>query len=158
MAETLDEPTGVREQDLHGTWRLHDWVIDYDDGRPASFPFGADATGLLIYAADGHVSAAIGRGGRARLSRDDIRRAPEAEKAAAFDSYFHYAGTWRLEGGQVVHEVTQSLNPNFVGTVQVRDLDLQGDRLELRAVVPTLSGATMTNRLVWRRATPRRGR
>jgi hypothetical protein len=76
---------------------------------------------------------------------------------AAFESYFSYAGRYTLrtlEGQpQVVHQVTMSLNPNFVGSEQVRDMhfDAQG-RLTLSAS-DTLPGSTVDrhHRLTWER-------
>lgn len=85
------------------------------------------------------------------MSNENVRQAPMAEKAAAFDSYFHYAGTWRIDGEQVIHAVEHALNPNFVGTDQVRDMDYSGDQLILSASHRTASGAEMRNMLVWRR-------
>ena len=142
----------VEASDLVGAWRLDDWTIEYDDGRPSSHPFGDDARGLLIYAAGGAMSVSVTRAERARLSRENVRTAPEAERAAAFDTYFAYAGRWRLEDGQMIHEVDQALNPNFITTAQPRRIEHHGDRLILSAAQQTASGATMKNRLTWRRA------
>ena len=144
---------------LQGSWHLVCWDIQYSDGRPATLPFGADATGLLCYTDDGRMSACIARAGRQPLSQDSPRNAPEAERLAAFESYFQYAGRYRLEpkgaGRQVVHEVTHALNPNFVGSRQVRQVDLTPDgRLTLSAT-DALQGSTVQrhHRLVWERRT-----
>ena len=84
------------------------------------------------------MNACIGRAGRPRLSSDSVRSAPEAERLAAFESWFQYAGPYSLResGGrlQVVPRVTPALNPNFVGTQQVRNVDLHAEG------TPTLSG------------------
>ena len=140
-----------------GAWHLVRWDITYGDGRAPSLPYGAEATGLIVYTPDGWMSASIARGGRRKLSSDSVRSAPEAERLAAFESYFTYAGPYRLQhqGGQaqVVHTVLHSLNPNFVGTEQVRDMnfDAQG-RLTLSAS-DTLPGSTVVrhHRLQWER-------
>ena len=50
----------------------------------------------------------------------------KAQKSAAFDSYFHYAGPWRIEGEEVVHEVAMSLNPDMTGTEQRRLAQFDG--------------------------------
>jgi len=134
---------------LHGTWHLVRWEIA--TGGRATQPFGEGATGLLIYAPDGHMSACIAGAGRKPLSSAP-RGAPLMEKAAALDSYFHYAGTWRLiDGPRVEHRVTHALNPNFVGTVQHRHVHLQGDRMVLSAAEPTPGGTIRQHRLSWRR-------
>ena len=138
-----------------GAWHLVRWDITYGDGRSPSLPYGADATGLILYTPDGWMSASIARGGRRKLSTDSVRSAPEAERLAAFESYFTYAGPYRLQqqGGQaqVVHKVLHSLNPNFVGTEQVRDMNFDGQgRLTLSAS-DILPGSTVArhHRLQW---------
>lgn len=143
---------------LLGTWSLLRWEIAYDDGRPTTLPFGTQATGLIVYSSDGWMSACIAQGGRAALSSASVRQAPEAERLAAFESYFHYAGRYRLRQGeqglQVLHEVTHSLNPGFVGSQQVREVhfDAQGVlTLSASERVPDAS-ALRHHRLLWQRA------
>lgn len=149
---------GSVDNPLLGTWHLVRWEIAYGDGRPASLPFGADATGLILYTTDGTMNACIARGARPRLSSDSVRSAPEAERLAAFESYFQYAGPYSIRGEpgrqQVVHRVTHALNPNFVGTEQVRDMAFSdgGNTLTLSAS-DTVPGTDVArhHRLVWRR-------
>jgi hypothetical protein len=140
------------EQDLVGAWRLERWDITYDDGRAATFPFGQDAIGLLMYTPDGQMSASISRTGRGRIANPSMRHAPTGEKAAAFESYFSYAGRFSVCGGTVVHHVSVALNQNFVGSDQVRDMRLEGDTLTLSAS-DLLPGTTVTrlHRLLWRK-------
>jgi hypothetical protein len=149
--------TGAPSNPLLGAWHLVRWDITYGDGRAATLPYGADAAGLIVYAGDGWMSACIARAQRPRLSSDSVRKAPAAESIAAFESYFSYAGpyTFRLHEGraQVVHQVTMSLNPNFVGTEQVRDMHFDADgRLTLSAsdLVPHRTVARH-HRLLWER-------
>ncbi len=144
---------------LQGTWQLVQWEITYDDGRAPSLPYGAAASGLIVYSDDGWMNACIARDGRARLSSESVRGAPEAERLSAFESYFQYAGCYEVrekEGGgqQVVHTVRQSLNPNFVGTQQVRDMHFDGQgglTLSASDMVPG-TGVARHHRLVWKRA------
>jgi hypothetical protein len=138
---------------LVGAWRLVSWTIEYPANGRVTQPFGAVPEGLLVYSADGHMSAAMQRPGRARLSRADPNAVGDAEKAAAFAGYLHYAGTWSVAGGAVVHAVELAMNPNLVGTRQVRHASLEGDRLELRAEEPLESpGQVRRHRILWRRA------
>lgn len=141
MALTTDQ--------LVGTWQLQRWLCRYEDGT-ATEPFGAGAEGLLLYSADGWMSACIMASGRPRLSAANPREAPQGERAAAFDGYFSYAGRWRIVEGRVQHEVTLALNPGMVGTLQLRDAELAGSGLTLSAAEP-VRGGTRLHRLVWRR-------
>lgn len=138
---------------IHGAWILEAWRIDYGDGRPASFPFGEDARGLLLYTQDGYMSAGISSTGRAGFGGASVRHATAAERARAFDSHFHYQGRFAIEGESIVHTVSDALNPDFVGTRQVRRARLEGEVLELSAE-DLLPGTPVVRRHVlrWRRA------
>ena len=148
---------------LVGTWHLVRWEITYGDGRPSTLPFGAEATGFILYTADGHMSACIARPGRRPLSSESVRSAPAPERLAAFESYFQYAGPYELRRGpalpsglQVVHHVAMALNPNFVGTQQVRNVEFDAaGRLTLSAS-DTVPGCAVArhHRLTWQRGVP----
>jgi hypothetical protein len=150
MTPTADNP-------LLGTWQLRRWEISYGDDRAATLPYGADAIGLILYTNDGWMNACIARGERPQLSGDSMRKLPTAEALSAFESYFSYAGRYRLRTHQgrpqVVHQVTMSLNPNFVGSEQVRDIQFDaGGRLTLSAS-DTVPGSDVArhHRLTWER-------
>ena len=155
MPDSLDDLDAVRQQ-LLGAWLLQRWAIEFSDGRAASLPFGADASGLIAYTADGWMNASIARGSRPVLSAPSVRQAPAAEQCAAFESYFNYAGPFtlrRVDGAaHVVHAVRFSLNPNMVGSEQVRRIQFDGDdRLTLSAD-EAVGGVVRQHRLEWRRA------
>ena len=148
---------GNADNPLLGTWHLVRWEIVYGDGRSASLPFGKDATGLIVYSNDGTMNACIARASRTRLSSDSVRSAPEAERLTAFESYFQYAGPYAIRGTpghqQVVHRVSHALNPNFVGTEQVRDMTFADDGSLTLSASDTVPGTAVArhHRLVWRR-------
>jgi hypothetical protein len=137
--------------ELVGAWQLRRWQCTYEDGTTTE-PFGPDAEGLLLYSADGWMSACIMVPGRARLSTANPREAPELERAAAFDGYFSYCGRWRVLDDRVQHEVTIALNPGMVGTLQLRHARLEGSELTLSAEEPAPSGSRR-HRLLWYRPT-----
>ena len=142
---------------LLGSWHLVRWEITYGDGRKPTLPFGVQATGLICYTHDGMMSACIARDARPRLSSDSVRSAPEAERLAAFESYFQYAGPYEIRGEpghqQVVHTVTHALNANFVGTRQVRTMAFAADGTLTLSASDTVPGTAVArhHRLVWSR-------
>lgn len=153
--------TDAQPNPLQGTWQLVRWEIAYGDGRPATLPFGEKASGLITYSHDGTMSACIARAGRKPLSSDSVRSAPETERLAAFESYFQYAGPYAVRRGpdgrqQVVHSVTHALNPNFVGTTQVRNMDFASDGTLTLSASDAVPGTTVArhHRLIWRRPNP----
>lgn len=136
---------------LVGAWHLVRWGIHYPDGR-VTYPFGKAAKGLLLYTHDGFMSASLAAPRRLRLSKQNPRLARTAERAAAFDSFFAYAGTYRVRMQAVTHWVSIALNPAMVGTIQVRRIRVIRGRLELSAIeaLPGVTGSRI-HRLLWRR-------
>lgn len=140
----------VKIEEITGAWTLIDWRIVYADDA-VTHPFGADAKGYIIYAANGLMSASICTNARAGLSQRNARSASTEQKAAAFDSYFHYAGAWRLDGHDVVHDVTMALNPDMNGTQQRRHAMLDDEVLTLSAEEGATGGTIRHHILRWRR-------
>jgi hypothetical protein len=138
---------------LAGAWLLVRWTIEYPGTSRVTEPFGPHPEGLLVYTPDGHMSVVLQRPDRPRLSRADVDAVSDAEKAAAFGSYLHYAGRWHIDGGNVVHTVDYAMNPNLLGTIQVRSVSLDGGSLELGAEEALeAAGQTRRHRVLWRRA------
>ena len=150
----------ARGNPLLGTWHLVRWEIGYSDGRAPTCPFGTDASGLITYGSDGTMQTCITRAGRPRLSSESVRSAPVAERLAAFESYFQYAGPYAIRGEpgaqQVIHSVTHSLNPNFVGTQQVRNMQFSDNGQLTLSASDLRPGTTLQrhHRLVWQRTAP----
>ncbi len=141
----------ISKNDLVGTWQLESWSVGYSDREEYTSPFGEDPTGLLMYTADDWMSASIGRSDRQTLPEDiSFRKIPEEKLARAYLSYFHYAGRYRVVEGDIIHYVTQSLNPNFVGTEQLRHAELDGHTLVLSGR-DTADGVVRLHSLVWHR-------
>jgi len=104
-----------------------------------------------MYTEDDWMSASIGRSDRQTLPDDiSFRKIPEEKLALAYLSYFHYAGRYRVVEGDVIHYVTQSLNPNFVGSEQLRHAELDGHTLVLSGR-DTADGVVRLHSLVWHR-------
>lgn len=147
----------MTDNPLLGSWHLVRWQITYGDDRKPTLPYGEAAVGLIVYSADGWMSACIARGGRERLASDSVRTAPESQRLAAFESYFSYAGPYELreqDGGlQVVHRVVHALNPNFVGSEQVRRVELDGRGGLTLAASDLVPGTEVArhHRLQWKR-------
>jgi hypothetical protein len=97
------------------------------------------------------MSASICRAGRALLPADvSFRALPDTDRAAAFSSYFHYAGRYQVQDADVIHAVALSLNPNMVGTEQLRHAELDGQTLVLSGK-DEVGGTTRFHSLVWHR-------
>jgi len=137
---------------LVGSWLLDRWAIEHLATARTTEPFGNDAEGLLIYAADGWMSVAMQRRGRAAISLSSQETTTD-DRAAAFGAYMHYAGRWHVEGRDVVHEIRIAMHPGLLGTTQRRRTTLAGDTLELHGdEAYDASGNVRRHRVVWKRA------
>jgi len=137
--------------DLLGSWQLVSWRVEYSGSRPDSYPFGSDATGLLMYAADGWMCAQMSQRQRSRLSAPSARIASTESKARALDEYLAYAGTWSLQGDTVRHQVKFALNPVLIGTEQVREGRLVAGRLALMADEQDGEAGSRRHLIEWQR-------
>jgi hypothetical protein len=137
--------------DLIGRWDIVSWLQLYDDGRRQA-PLGEELEGFIRYLPDGDMICMIARRDRAAFVTGGQWSADAAEKAAAYGSMLAYAGRYRLEGEDVVHEVAVSLFPNWKGGEQRRSVRLEDDMLYIEARLEDGSGEARTAQLMWRRA------
>jgi Lipocalin-like domain len=139
---------------LLGAWRLTGYVAEAANGA-AIHPLGADAFGYIMYTPDGHVCACLMRPNRAKFASADAMGGTPDELAAAAAGYLSYAGTFDVDeaSGVVVHHLRIALAPNGIGNDFKRKVLLDGDKLELRALAPSLVGGEMRlMRVLWERA------
>ena len=136
----------VEANDLLGAWHLVRWSLVYADGRPPEYPLGADATGILMYTADGHVSALL-----MRKTRPAKAPANPAEAAAAYADSFAYSGRYTVREGTAYHAIEVSTNPALIGVTSTRHIDMTDGRLTLSG--PDFAASSLrTQRIEWRRA------
>jgi hypothetical protein len=148
-------PTPIQpaaRENLIGAWRLISWEARVEG--QTSFPFGSEAGGLLIYAATGQMSVFLSQSKREHFTRAEAKAGTPTEKAAAFDSCFAYSGTFRVADGRVTHRLDHCTFPNWIGTEQVRFLQIDGDRLILETPPLPMNGTEAVSRLIWERIKP----
>ena len=138
---------------LVGTWRLMSNHSRTADGRTI-YPYGTEVSGYITYTEEGRMCVAFGNANRPRFPSGDRAGASVEEKAAAYDSFFAYAGTYDFLGDRVVHHVEVCQFANWVGTDLVRFAKLEGDTVSLTTVPYVRAGVEQTGYLVWRRVSP----
>ena len=132
----------IKPEDIIGAWNLVDTVRENPDGTTTQHQ-GADPMGIIMYTADGHMSAITRAGSRPFPATPDA-----ADKARMFDSYLSYAGRWSLDGNTVTHHIEHALNENLVGKDRKRVIDHQGDRMVLQGKG---GDGTSTATIIWER-------
>jgi len=132
---------------LTGTWMLESCVMEDAQTKERTLSWGEHPNGCLVLTPDGRwivVQTAEGR------------KAPhsDAERAEAFRSMLAYAGGYRVEGNTVVVTVEVAWDESWIGTEQVRNFRLDGDRLHIEAppqAYANFGGRILRGLLVWRR-------
>jgi Lipocalin-like domain len=140
----------MRDEDLVGAWRELGREFVRGDGRvKADVP----RTSQIMYSADGFMGVVNTPSARKRVSekasRMDLDGVDAAERAEAASGVVAYAGRFVVKGDEVHHTIDAALNPNLVGTTQIRRVTLVGDDLTLSAP-PDAKGDFF--RIRWRRA------
>lgn len=145
-----DGAVAVGRQPFVGTWKLVRFEARTAEGG-VSFPFGEDARGCVVYAADGRMSVTLSRSSRPRFGSPDPTAATAEEKTAAFESCFAYSGTYEVDKDRVIHRLDHSTFPNWVGSEQVRFFRFEEGRLVLETPPLPLGGGRAVSRLIWER-------
>jgi hypothetical protein len=136
---------------LVGVWKL--LVIEFRSDGQVVYPVGRDAAGACLYDASGYMSLQIMRVDRPRFASGDLLGGEPEEVMAAAKGYIAYGGTYVEDAthGVVVHHVTHSLYPNWVGTDLVRFFKRAGDRLITGNPTIVVGGHVMDVMLIWER-------
>ncbi|MDE2511641.1 MAG: lipocalin-like domain-containing protein, partial [Elusimicrobia bacterium] len=113
------------------------------------YPFGPKPSGRLVYLAGGKMVVLITDPARARARLNQFFEAADSELADASRGCVAYSGRWEIHGNEVVHDVEQSLFPNWTGIQLARAFRLDGDLLSLSTTAFTIHGKEYTAVLVW---------
>jgi hypothetical protein len=138
---------------LIGAWNLVSWQIFSQNSSSASEPFGPTPVGLLQYSENGWMSAAVSFPDRVNHPAGVSPRRMQPDLLAnSYRSYFHYAGLWHIDGDCVIHSVRLSLNPNMIGSEQVRQMTFDAETLTLQGQ-EAVGPQQRRHVLLWQRAT-----
>lgn len=130
-----------------GSWKLRAWRRY--TGDKLTYPFGDDAIGILIYAADGSMAVQMVAAHRPTLPTSDPLGGSATQRAAAYSTCLAYYGTWEASDDAIIHHVEASLFPNWSGTAQTRPFSCDGQELILRTPPAEGPDGTVVNELSW---------
>ena len=130
-----------------GAWRLVAFEEEGPDGEVV-YPYGKDATGLLIYDSSRRMSVQIMRSDRAPLSSGEWQSVPAEEIKKAIEGFTAFFGSYEVDeaNSTVLHYVEGHVLPESVGKVLRREFTFSGDVLTLKP--------SPNRRVVWQRIEP----
>jgi hypothetical protein len=120
-----------------GTWQIQSWVATDTESGAVVNVFGEKPSGHIIYTTGGNMAVMLTADGRKNLSGDRYNT-PAEERAQAFSTHAAYSGTYEVTGEGIMHHVKASSFQNWVGTDQLRYVDIKGDTLTMKT--PPLKG------------------
>jgi hypothetical protein len=134
-----------------GAWRLVSAEFRGEDGELAESPYGPEPQGILMYDAQGAMSAQLAQKDRKPFAVPDRLRGTPEEVEAAFESYQAYWGRYEVDEREhvVTHYVTQALLPNWIGSEQRRQYKFRDGKLQLRTPPLLIGGKRVTGVLIW---------
>ena len=152
MDNALMNAADLRAQ-LVGAWRLVSYETRSIATGTVGHPLCENARGLLLYTADGYMSAQIMAADPPPFVKADLHQADRNDLAAAARGYIAYSGPFEVSAdGRLTHHMTVSLFPNWLGQTQERIVSLDGRRLQLATADPVVvRGEESAITLVWER-------
>jgi len=151
---SMAERQSARER-LMGTWRLVSAVILRPDGSFEPFPeYGLHPIGYLMYDPTGHMCVTLANPNPPGWA--DPAKPTDAERALTHKGMGAYCGTYevREKEGQVIHRPELAEWPHYIGSEQVRNFRLEGNRLILSAEETRPGGERSQYKITWERVSP----
>jgi hypothetical protein len=148
----------IQNNPLVGIWKLISATAIHVDETVTPEVYEANPIGYITYTSDGHMMVMFSKSDRSLLSQEvgsplsqEMQSLPVEELAQAFTTFNAYAGTYRLSGNTVTHQIEIASIPNRVGTTLVRTFTLSKSRLTLKTPLALNDGVETVFELVWER-------
>ena len=108
---------------------------------------------MLMYDGAGHFAGQIMARERPGFVSGNLLKGTDEEVRAAFEGYVAYYGSYEVDErqGRMTHHVEGSFFPNWLGDIQTRLFEFQGEALQLSTLPIKGSRADLTVVLLWER-------
>ncbi len=140
LAFAANNAVAQSAKDIVGTWTL-----------VSAEAFGPSPKGVLMFDANGHVSAQLMRPDLPKYAANNRTQGTAEEYKATVQGMISYFGTYSVNGTDLMLHIEGSSYPNWTGIDQKRTgLTVTGD--ELKWTQPTPSAGGPPGVIVWKRA------
>ncbi|RPK03081.1 lipocalin-like domain-containing protein [Priestia endophytica] len=135
-----------------GTYRLISYEARDQEGN-VTYPMGKDCTGFIMYLPEGHMSVHMMAQGRPKYASGELHNGTKEEMASAAHGYLAYAGPYEVdeEKQMLIHHMSVSLNPTWLGESQKRPILIEGNRVTITGQPIIDNGVQKFTTLVWER-------
>jgi hypothetical protein len=128
-----------------GAWELTSFTLTDTETGHVQHPLGTAPNGMILYTADGHMSAQLADADMSGYMAYGGRFAVEEDASSG-------RAKRREMVGVVHHDVTIAMISELLTQPQFRKATLDGDVLTLSATTTNAAGTTTHATVVWRRA------
>jgi hypothetical protein len=115
------------EEDLSGTYKLVSSTRKILDTGEVLNTYGNQPAGYIMYGKDGRMLVLIVRDDRPKPT--SIEKTTSEQQASLFRSMLAYGGTYKFDGKSIGHHIDICWNELWTGTIQIRDIRKEGDKL-----------------------------
>ena len=143
--------SAIAADELSGTWKLVSWKRTLVSTGETTDYFGASPKGYLIYGRDGYTVCVMFRDNRPNIP--DGSKMTEKDRAELYNTLIAYGGTYTFDGKTLKIKVDMSWNESWNGTVQVRTVKFEGNKMFQSAepIVGSLDGKLRKLDTIWER-------
>lgn len=127
-----------------GTWKLVSYEVEVQATGQKGPVMGEKPTGYATFSPEGRVFFVLTGEARKAAKTDQ-------ERAELLNTLVAYSGTFSVEGDKWTTNVEVAWNPEWVGTKQVRDFKIDGERLTVLTpwrVMPNWADKGLTRSIV----------
>ena len=111
--------------DFYGTYKLLKTERKVlDTGEIETIP---GENGFITYGRDGRMLVLITRGQRPKP--ESVAKLTDQDRIDLFRTMTAYGGSYKFVGDSIEHQIDISWNEVWTGTMQIRDVKMEGDRL-----------------------------
>jgi hypothetical protein len=138
----------MENKSLVGVYELFSWEIRHESGE-ITYPLGPDAKGLISYSSDGFMFVHIMADNRVPHSSEDLFGGELSEIKNSATTHLSYCGPYEVQEDHVVHYVSVSSFPNWVGSEQRRKWEFKKNQLLLSAQGIQVGNEKVDAYLIW---------
>jgi Lipocalin-like domain len=141
----IAQPSFAADADkVVGTWKLVSYEVEVQATGQKGPVMGEKPAGYATFTPEGRVFFVLTGEARKAAKTDQ-------ERAELLSTLIAYSGTYSVEGDKWITNVDVAWNPDWVGTKQVRDFKLEGERLMVLTpwrVMPNWADKGLTRSIV----------
>jgi hypothetical protein len=142
--------SALAADELYGTWQLVSWKRTIVATGESSDVFGKAPKGYIMYGRDGRVLCIMTD---KRPNIPDVTKMTDKDRVELYKTIIAYGGTYTFDGKTLEIKVDISWNESWNGTVQVRTVKFEGNRM-IHSAAPTagaMDGKLRKLEIVWER-------